>query len=489
MAEFLEQFCIQSKGEWAGQPLHLGRWQRELLDDMFELDPATGLRRYRIAVIGMPRKNGKSTLLAGLGLFFMLMDGEHGPEVYAAAGDRKQASIIFGESKRMILASPELRPKLTPRMHHVEGPDNAVYRVLSADAALQQGLNPSAVLFDELHVQPNGDLWDAMTLGSGTRRQPFFIAITTAGWDESTLCYRLYDYGQKVNRGDIDDPTFFFRWWEPPAGADHRLPETWLRANPGLDPEQGTPFLKLEDFAAAVRTTPESAFRRFRCNQWVQAETFWLPPGAWDACRSDRQLDPKLPISVGIDIARIHDTTAVTAVQEQRDGKIVVRARIWANPFPPRDPRHDEWRLDPEEVKSELRELRRGFPKAATQLDERWAAGPVYCYDPWGFEDAALELADEGLAMVEVPQTDARLVPATRRLYDAITEGRLCHDGDPTLAAHMANVIAKERGSSWRLAHPGNPLKKIDGAQALVNAFTEIPEPGPTRKRPIGFLI
>ncbi|GAC1618315.1 MAG: hypothetical protein NVS9B1_27460 [Candidatus Dormibacteraceae bacterium] len=480
MARFLETFCVQSKGEWAGTPIALGDWQRELLDDMFELDPETHLRKYRIAVIGMPRKNGKSTLLAGLGLFFLLMDRERGAEVYAAAGDRKQASIIFSESKRMITASPELRPMLTPRMHHIEGPDNAIYRVLSADAALQQGLNPSAVLFDELHVQPNGDLWDALTLGSGTRRQPFFVAITTAGFDEESLCFRLYEYGRKVNRGEVDDPSFFFRWWEPPKGADHRKRSTWIAANPALNPALGKPFLKEDDFTAAVRTTPESAFRRFRCNQWVQAESLWLPPGTWEACRSDRRLDPKLPLAVGIDLARIHDTTAVVAAQKQPDGVVVVRARFWANPYPEKDSRHDEWRLDWRAVTEHLVALYREFPRrwrrpAGTGWE--YINGPIYCVDPWGFTDERRwDLEDVGLTVAEVPQSDARLVPPARLLYDLVTAGQLAHDGDETLADHIRSVVAKERGTSWRISKQVTN-RKIDGAMALLFALTELPDP------------
>lgn len=460
-------------------------WQRELLDDMFELLP-DGRRRYRTAYIGMPRKNGKSTLAAGLALFGLLMDHEPGAEVYSCAGDRKQASIVFSEARRMALADPELAALITPRQHHLEvASTNAVYRVLSADAALQQGLNPSFVIFDEVHVQPNDDLWDAMTLGSGTRRQPMIIGITTAGWDETSLAWRLYDKGRRIARGEEEDPSFFFRWWEPPTGADYRRPETWRGANPALAPGG---FLKIEDFETTVRSTPESAFRRFRCNQWVQAETLWLPAGAWDACKGQPTLDPKLPVAVGIDISRVHDTTAVIVIQEHADGTVHIGQRFWANPYPTKDPRHDEWRVDLAEVRGHIRDLRERFPApAGVGADNRRIKGPVFCYDPWGFGESASELESEGLAMLEVPQTDARLVPATRLLFDLIIGKRLVHDGNPTLREHMANVLAKQRGASWRIGHPLNPQKKVDGATALVTGLTELPEPTVVR-RSVAFL-
>ena len=128
-------------------------------------------RRHRIGYVGLPRKNGKSTLGDALALYGLLADGEPGAEVYSCAGDRRQAEIVFGEAKRMVAADPDLRQVVKVARYHLEGPGHAIYRVLSADAALQQGLNPSLVIFDDVHVQPDEDLWDAMTLGSGTRRQ------------------------------------------------------------------------------------------------------------------------------------------------------------------------------------------------------------------------------------------------------------------------------------------------------------------------------
>ena len=271
---FIEAFCRHSKGEWAGQPLRLAPWQRTLINELMATGSA-GRRRHRIGYVGLPRKNGKSTLGAALALYGLLADGEPGAEVYSCAGDRRQAEIVFGEAKRMVGADPELRGVVHVQRYHLEGPDHSIYRVLSADAALQQGLNPSLVIFDEVHVQPTEDLWNAMTLGSGTRRQPLIVGLTTAGFDEASLAYRLYEYGRNVERGVVDDPTFSFRWWQAPADASVREPASWALANPALSGRGA--FLKADDFATAVRTTTEAPFRRFRLNQWTQADEQWLP--------------------------------------------------------------------------------------------------------------------------------------------------------------------------------------------------------------------
>jgi phage terminase large subunit-like protein len=339
----MEAFCRHSKGEWAGQPLRLAPWQRVLVNELMATDPS-GRRRHRIGYIGLPRKNGKSTLGAALALYGLIADGEPGAEVYSVAGDRRQAEIVFEEAKRMVAAEPELASVIKIARYHLAGPDHSIYRVLSADAALQQGLNPSFVIFDEVHVQPNEALWDAMTLGSGTRRQPLIIGLTTAGYDEATLAYRLYEYGKNIEARIVVDSTFFFRWYEAPAAAPYRDPATWALANPALLGKAA--FLKADDFEAAARTTTEAPFRRFRLNQWTQAEELWLPAGAWEAAYApELELDRRLPIAVGIDLALTHDTTAVVVAQRQGD-RIVLRAQFWANPFPPGHSQHDDWELD-----------------------------------------------------------------------------------------------------------------------------------------------
>jgi phage terminase large subunit-like protein len=470
---FIEGFCRHSKGEWAGKPLRLAPWQRTLVNELMATGP-TGLRRHRIGYIGLPRKNGKSTLGAALALYGLLADDEPGAEVYSCAGDRRQAEIVFSEAKRMVAADPDLSAAVKIARYHLEGPGHAIYRVLSADAALQQGLNPSFVLFDEVHVQPNEDLWNAMTLGSGVRRQPLIVGITTAGFDEASLAYRLYQYGREVEAGAELDPTFFFRWWEAPAGLDHRAPASWQAANPALGD-----FLKEDDFAAAVRTTNESAFRRFRLNQWVAAEHLWLPAGLWEAqADPSRNLDPRLPLAVGIDPAYSDDTFAVVAAQRQGDD-VVLRAQFFLNPYPPGHSAREDWVLDHETVRRGLRALRQAFPTGATRIDGRTIAGPAFVYDPSSFTESAQILEEEGLAMLAMPQTDARMVPATRLFYDLLLDHRIWHDGDPVLAAHLRNCHAVERGENgWRLRKgTKSSPRKIDGAIAAVMAVFQAEQP------------
>lgn len=468
VAEFIGTFCRTSKGEWAGRPLELQPWQRTLLDDMFALRP-DGRRKHRVAYIGMPRKNGKSTICSALALYGLLADGEPGAEVYSVAGDKTQAGIVFEEAKNMVRADPDLSEMVRIMRYHMEVPSTrSIYRVVSADAGAQQGLNPSFVVFDEVHVQPSDELWGAMTLGSGTRRQPFVIGITTAGHDQNSVAYRLYQYGKRVTTGEIDDPTFFFRWWEPSREeCDHRDPAVWAEANPGFGV-----LLKPEDFEATARQIPEHQFRRFRLNQWTATSDAWLPYGAWDACEDQAlDLDPGLPTYVAIDVALRNDSTAVVCAQKQ-GGRTVTRARVWENPYQESDPRHKDWELNIFEVENHLRELRQRFPVPSTTIDDEVMPGPEFSYDPAYFHRSAAVLEGEGLAMVRFAQHDSLMVPASQTLYQLVVEGKLAHDGDPTLKRHIGNAVADQKARGWRLTKPkGQRQKKIDAAIACAIAI------------------
>lgn len=469
---FLETFCRLSKGEWAGTPIRLRPWQADLVDDLFALR-ADGLRRYRTALIGLPRKNGKSTLISALGVYGLVADGEPGAEIYSCAGDKDQARIVFREAKEMIAADPDLAEACKVYRDAIEGPNGGVYRVVSSDAKLRQGLNPSLVLFDELHVQPGEDLWVAMTQGSGTRRQPLTIGITTAGSDEDSLLGRLYSYGRKVESGEVDDPAFFFRWWSAPEQLDYRSPEAWAAANPMYGDT-----LKADDFETQVRITPEFEFRRYRLNQWTSTQTAWLPPGAWDACAGEVVFDPALPAYVGVDVGLRHDSSAIAIAQRQGE-MFVVEAHVWENPYPDSDPRHQAWKFNIAELEQWLIAFAARFPVAATEIDGVPKPGPAVYYDPAFFERSAQLLEGEGLACVQFSQTDSRMIPASQGLYDLVVSGKLRHNGSADLRRHVGNAAADQKPRGWRLTKPRGSRRKIDAVIAAAIAVFAAQQPPP----------
>ena len=445
-----------SKGRVAGGPFLVTPWQAELLGSVFERRE-DGLLRFRRVLIGLGRKNGKS-LLGSLIALYGLIEGEPGAEVYSAAGDRKQARIVFDEARWQVQQSPALSGVCKVYRDAIEVPaTHSVYRVLSSDAKLQQGLNPSTVVFDELHVQPNSELWDALSLGSGARRDPQIVALTTAGYDLSSLCAQMYRYGRSVVTGEVVDDAFGFFWWEAPEGCGLDDREGWRAANPNL--ELG--LLSEEDMEVARRQTQEIAFRRYRLNQWVRTNVeSWLPAGAWDACRSELDLEDGLPVWVGVDVALKRDSTAVVVVQPQGE-RLVARAKVW---------HPDLVTMDLAGVEQYLRELHARF-----EVRE-------IAFDPAFFQRSAEALADDGLPMVEFAQSPQRMVPAIATTYDMIVNQVVAHSGDPMFADQVLSAAPRSTDSGIRLSK-GKSRRKIDAAIALVMAVdraTRKAEPAPS---------
>jgi phage terminase large subunit-like protein len=461
---FAENFGIITKDSIAGkagEPLHLRDWQKELIRHVFAGDE-NGYR-HRISLIGMPRKNGKSALGSVFGLYSLIL-GARGAEVYSVAAEKEQARIVFADAKRMIEASPELSAITRLYRDAIELPKaGSVYRVLSAEAYSKEGLNPSATIFDELHAQPNRELFDVLSLAMGSRgRLATLIAITTAGTrtDQTggdSIAFNLYNYGKKIATQELDDESFFMAWWEAPAEADHRRAETWEIANPGYDD-----ICSAEDFESAVKRTPEAEFKIKRTNQWVNTKNAWLPAGSWDGLEESFELLPTDEYILGFDGSWKNDSTALVAVIMPREEGDVFRAfRVahWEKDFAIDD---DSWIVDKQAVSKTVIEYFFANPNCRE----------IVC-DPTYWEDEMYQWAEAGLQVVEYPNTISRTVPATAKLYEAIMNAKLKHNGDAALARHLENCILKvdsQRGARITKDYR-NPKLKIDLAIALLMAY------------------
>ena len=456
---FAEAFGIVTKDSIAGpagSPLVLRDWQKDLMRHVFAGDDAG--YRHRISLIGMPRKNGKSALGSVFGLYSLIL-GARGAEVYSVAAEKEQARIVFADAKRMVEASPELTGITKLYRDAIELPKaGSVYRVLSAEAFSKEGLNPSATIFDELHAQPNRELFDVMSLAMGARgRLATLIAITTAGvktdvTGKDSIAYSLYQYGQKVARGEVEDPTFFMAWWEAAQESDHREKQTWEIANPGYGD-----ICSAEDFESAVRRTPEPEFRTKRCNQWVSSAISWLPTGAWDACSGETSLEGKDYI-LGLDGSFSGDATVVTYATIEDVPQVGI-VGAWEKDVQIHD---DTWRVDVLEVEERIRK----FVKENPNVKE------IAC-DPYRWTRTMQVLADEGYPIVEYPSTNARrMVPACAKFYDAVVDKKIIHDGDPLLARHVSNAVVKIDQLGPRIVKENRASqRRIDAAVALVLAF------------------
>lgn len=458
VADFINSMCIQTKDTVAGrsgQQIVLRDWQKKLLDNIFAVRD-DGRFKNRTALVGMPRKSGKSALSSGIALWSLFL-GENGGEIYSCAADRDQARIVFGDAKKMIEAEPELLAQAKLYRDAIEIPaTGSIYRVLSSEAYTKEGLSPTLVIMDELHALPNRELFDVMTLGMGARREPLLLAITTAGvkadsTGQDSIAYSLYQYGQKVIRGEYDDPSFFMAWWEASLESDHRDPETWKLANPAFGD-----LNSIEDFESAVKRTPEAEFRTKRTNAWVSSQTAWLPNGAWEARESNRVVDKDVPVILGFDGSFSGDASVVMGVTIE-DEPHVFLVEAWEKQ--PND--SDEWRVDSLEVEN-----------AIIQACQRYNVKEIAC-DPFRWQRSMQVLQDAGLPVVEWPSTSAaRMIPACAKFYDAVVSEKLTQDGSPLLTRHISNAVVKIDRLGPRIVkeHRGSP-RKIDAAVASIIAF------------------
>jgi phage terminase large subunit-like protein len=454
----IEASCRITKDSVAGpsgQLLVLRPWQRVLTSSVFARR-VDGQYKHRQALIGIPRKNGKSGIGSGWAIASMLL-GPAGGEVYACAGDKDQARIVFGDAKRMVEMDPDLSALMKPYKDAIEVPSTGtVFRVLSAEAYTKEGKSPTCTLFDEVHVQPNRELWDVMALAQGARRSPIMIGITTAGvrYDSSgqdSLCYTMYEYGKKVASGEVSDPSFFFAWWEPKdPNADHRAESTWQEANPGYGD-----IVDAEDFQSAVGKTPEAEFRIKRTNQWVSTAATWLPAGVWDKLGTGEGVPDLAEVVLGFDGSYNGDSTALVVASCGAEPHLDV-VEVWEKPADALD----EWRVPILDVEQAIRDA-----------CKKWQVREIVC-DPYRWARSYQILEGEGLPIVEYPQTPARMGPATSKFYEAVTNNALTHSGNATLARHIGNCVYKTDSRGARVTKESQKSsRKIDAAIAGVMAY------------------
>jgi len=449
VSDFSETLLTASRGFKAGEPLVLTSWQRWLIDRLLETDPETGLLLRKRAVIGLPRKNGKSLLGTALALEHLIY-GPEGAQVYSAAADRPQARIVFGEAREQVMRNPALSKVIKVYRDALEVPQKgSVYRALSADAMRAQGLGPSLVIADELHAWPSSpsnqrgdELWTALTEASGDRPESLAVAITTAGGNTDTLLGSLYEYGKRIAQGEVEDPAFGFWWWEAGQEDDPTDPEIWRRANPNL--AEG--LLDIGDFEASISAAGSAGFagfQRYRLNQWVRlAGEDFISPHFWAEALSDESIKPGATITAGFDGSVSGDATGLVAM-DVNTGVMKVLAV-----FEP-DPNDPDWVVSRDDVNA-----------AIDKMFDTYQVRMLWC-DPSFYEPDVLTWSQKWKRRVErIPPTNHRIAPMAQQFIADLVAKDIGHDGDPTLQRHVLNAVATEAGS-FRKEKRNSP-RKID---------------------------
>jgi len=469
---WIEGSCVIPDGPEIGRPFRVPDFWCDIIQEWYQVDES-GRRRYSQGLVGIAKKNIKTSIAAALSLYELAGSGDPAALVLSAAATEEQgANLLFGSAYTMATKSPVLKDTLLAMRSEIQVPSQPRARLknLTSRAGSNDGANARAVFCDELHEwqgQSGRNLFAVLEGALTSRPDATLFAITTAGYDEDSICWDLYQYGKKVETGEIDDPRFYFRWLEAPQGGDYKDPAFYSIPNPlmGITVHWSV----IED---RIRRDPESVVRRYHGNQWVSGADIWIGAGQWDACKEvSLELDPELPLHVGIDVGIRHDSSAVALAQWQPDtGRIVLRARIWENPYAREHSLHDTWSLKIEQIEVWLMELFQEFPYPAAEIDDEPQPGPDFCYDPAFFERSAQILSGQGLCMVEFPQTDARMIPASQALYDAVVEKKLAHDGDEVLRRQALSATADQKYRGWRLSKPKGSIRKIDAAIAAAIA-------------------
>ena len=491
--EFIETCCHHVKGELAGQPLLLQPWQRQITRGVFGWKRPDGTRVIREVYIEVPRKNGKSTWGAAIALYLLFADGEPGAEVYSAAADTDQAKIIFGVAKGMVEMEPELDDVSDPFVKSiVYSATSSAYQVLSSDAPSKHGKNSHGILFDELHAQPNRDLYDVLKTSTGARRQPLLIMFTTAGYDRKSICWEVHEYAKKVIDGTVSDPAFLPVIYDTAEADDWTNPAVWAKANPNISVSVKLDYLASECERAKATPAYENTFRRLHLNQWTQQETRWLQIAEWDGCVGSVDYDALKGrrCYAGLDLASTTDIAACVLVFPGEP--FAVLPFFWI----PEDGMHDRVKRDrvPYDVWQ-----RQGFIEATpgNLIDYRWIMLRLgkcrvdfdlrgLAFDRWGSQKIVTDLCDEiGFTIDEKTAVNygkpllfqfgqgfASMSPPTKELLNMILGRKIAHGGNPVLRWMANNVVVKTDPAGNLKPDKGKSTERIDGIVAMIMALS-----------------
>ena len=475
-----------TKGEWAGRPFILQPWQKKFIRKLFGYVNKDGTRRYRTAYLEIPRKNGKSELAAAIALYLLFADGEPGAEIYSAAADREQASLVFNAAATMVRNSKSLSKIsriINSQKRIVFYKKNSFYRAISSEAYSKHGFNAHAVVYDELHVAPNRDLWDTLQTSMGARRQPLMLAITTAGYDRNSICWEVHEYARQVRDGVIKDPSFLPVIYSADPEDDWTDEKVWAKANPNLGVTIKLDFLRQECQRAKEIPAYQNTFRRLYLNQWTQQDTRWIDMEAWRECggKVDYEELANLRCWAGVDLSTTTDISSCALVFEpDSDGVVhvlsynwVPRENIAARVRRDRVP-YDLWAQQGHITATEGNVIDYDYIRIAItdEIKRRFPLLQVVGYDPWNATKWAIDLESEGVPVMEVRQGFKTMSPACKELERLIIGRKLRHNNNPVLTWAMDNLVVAQDPAGNIKPAKDKSTERIDPAVAVIIAIS-----------------
>jgi phage terminase large subunit-like protein len=479
-------YLKHSKGKFAGQTFVLSDWQRFIVGSLFGWkNTIDDLRRFRSAYIEVPRKNGKTTLLSGIALYMQVADNEPGAEVYAVATKKDQAKILFNESKRMVESSPVLRRRYTSHrnMLFLRKDEGSTLQPLSSDANNLDGLNVHCGILDELHAHPNSSLWDILENGTGARRQPLIIAITTAGTNVQSYCYELRSYCIKVIQGLLENDTMFSIIYSAEEFTKNdtdawKNASTWQASNPNYGISNDESYFQTQIQKASSITSSKVSFTTKNLNIWhnggsdsaIPHENWILNTGTFSSALEGRRC------WVGLDLSSTTDLTSVAYIFEPVDDDEIVDIK-WNYWLPKENlvKASDRDKVDYAAWESQgwLNTTSGNMIDYAFILDSIGKSKSIYNivdlgFDRWGAAQVSNQISDIGIEVIPIGQGFASMSSPSKEFERLIFSGKIRSNGDPVIAWMVSNL-------SWKYDPAGNIKpdksannKKIDGVVAAI---------------------
>lgn len=486
---FIEQFCKHSKGEWAGKPVSLELFQKAYIQALFGfIDRDTGCRQYRESFFLVGRKNGKSTLLAGLALYMLTSDGEGGAEVYSTATKYAQARLLFDEAHNMIKQSPALSKHFRKRKNDLYyEPTMSKFQPLARNSDTLDGLNASFVIMDELHGVKDRNLYEVMRQSMSARRQPLLIMITTAGTVRECIFDEMYSYAASAADGAIVDPHFLPVLYELDDRSEWTDPDAWIKANPALGAVKKTDDLTQKVERAKQNRSELSGVLCKEFNVRETVKTAWL---SFDDINNENTFDLEAFRGAycigGVDLSITTDLTCASLLFMKRgdDTKYIcqmywlpadrLQERVQQDKIP-----YDKWfdrgllRLCTGNSIS-YSDVTAWFVETVKQYDlfPAWVH-----YDSYSARYFVEEMQMQGFHMVRCIQGAKTLSLPMQMLGTDLQAHKVIYNNNPILKWCLTNTgIQTDRNGNIVPTKNQSPKQRIDGTAALLDCYVGLYE-------------
>jgi len=493
---FIEKFP-HIEGPLAGTAIELSPWQVFVLTTVFGwLKHANGKRRYRRVYIEIPRGNGKSALSSPLAVYMLCADKEGGPQVYSAARTKEQARVVFDIAKKMLRS--ELGHKICKRFgiqvlqHSIVHPaSNGIFRPLASEAESLDGLNVHFGCLDELHAHPTAEVHDVLDTATGKRDQSMLWMITTAGVDQTGICYATRDYVIKILEGTFTDESYWGIVYTVDAEdlKDDKwaTPEVARKANPNFGISVFADDLEQKCKKALQQVTAQTNYKTKHLDIWQSVGAAWM-----DMLRFNKCADPTLKETdflgkqciPGLDLAAKLDLLSLVNCfwdhREDADGKTRRHyTAFWRHWMPEARVIESNTAIQGWVADGHIRVCpgeTNDFNEVEDAIRESWTAFqcPEVAHDPFGALEMVNKLTAEQITMFQVDQNVKNLSPAMKELEAAIYDGRFHYDGDPVATWAMSNVIAKPDKKDNIFPFKLKKENKIDPISALLASVIRI---------------